>query len=956
MSKHLKFLGALLLILMASSKVLSQTSRISGKVADEFGPLPGVNILVKGTSNGTTTDFEGTFSLVNVAEGAHTIVFSYLGYETKEVAITTTANERSDMGTIMLMPSTEELGEVVLKGGYMPSQQKALNIKKNSAAIMEVLANDVIGKLPDRNAAEAVQRMTGVSIERDHGEGRYVIVRGTPIAWNSTLLNGDRMPSTEGTSDNTSGTRAAPLDIFPSEMIEFVQLSKAITPDMEGDAIGGSVNFITKTAPSKRTLNVNLGYGYNDQAQKPIQNGSILYGDRVADGKIGFMLSGTYWNRNWGTDNYEVVYNSDNFALSNLQLRDYLGERTTYGFNAGFEYTPNVNTKIYLRGLKTKFKDRESAVEHIFNFDESTIDLRVREGIIGIDLYGTEIGGNHHLRNEKWKIDWRLSTYGAEMGNEKLPGSSAAGSAAYYMATFSTPVSYSNLTGDGFKFLDIDSPSGYDGDPYDNIQPYLSSPVTADQMTLANQIAFKSHSKEMDYTAQADVTFKPTDKLTLKAGGKFKRMNFERGAPYNYYLYLGDAYGAPIAMTNFDTRPFPERGGYLTEIGSPYDNVLLPSLSLNQLDDLFSAEQLENPLYYNIEFDENNPSSAGSFYSGHEQVAAGYLMGDYKLTDKLSLIGGFRYEHTNLEYDGYMVTAVSEDETTINKISNDNDFGSFLPMVHLKYSPKDNINLRLAYTRTMARANFSELNPTETISLLSTPATISRGNINLKPTYSNNVDLMGEYYFKNVGLLSAGAFYKSLENVIYTGRSYQNIDGTLYQVTQPQNSESGWLAGLEFGLSKRLDFLPGFLSGFGVEANYTFADSEMNVPEYHTDATTGEITETTTTEKIPNQSKHIFNSALFYEKGIFTVRVSGNYKGESLALVQGNPENYRWYDKNFTVDFSGSVNISPKLRMYVELNNLTNEPLRYYQGNTNRPEQTEYYSIRGLFGINYKLF
>lgn len=933
---------------------MAQNAEIKGSVKDELGALPGANIVVKGGTNGTTTNFDGLFSLPNVTPGKLTLVVSYIGYKTQEIDITTKPGEVFKTGVITLS-SGNELDQIVIQGNNLPNQQKALNIKKNSIAIMEVIASDAIGKLPDRNAAEAVQRVSGVSIERDHGEGRYVIVRGTPIAWNSTLMNGDRMPSTDGTSDNSMGTRSAPLDIFPSEMIKFVQLSKAITPDMEGDAIGGSVNFITKTAPTKKTLNVNLGYGYNAQAQKPIQSGSLVYGDRVADGKIGFLISGTYWNRNWGTDNYETVYNQDNQAINNLQLRDYLGSRTTAGLNAGIEYKINSNNKLYLRSIYTDFKDEESAVEHTFEFDQSEMNVRVRQGITDINLRGLEVGGEHQFSNGRLDLDWKLSNYSAEMGNKKVKGSDA-NTDAYLMATFSTPVTYNNLTADGYKFLDIDSPAGYNGDPYDNIQPYLSAPVTADDLMLDNKIAFPAFSFEEDYAAKLDLTYNANEKLKLKVGGKFKRMNLERGSGYTYSLYLGNSYGAPIAMSDFETRAFPYRGGYLSEIGNPYDDVLVNSIRLEELDKLFNDETDANPLFYNIKFDENNPSSAGAFYSGYEQVTAAYAMADYDLTHNLKLIGGVRYEHTNLEYEGNSVETDANNNTVINKVKNNNDFGSLLPMLHLKFQPKDNLNVKFAYTRTMARANFSELNPTETISLLTIPNTISRGNIKLEPTYSNNFDLIGEYFFDNVGILSGGVFYKALENVIYTGRSFQVIDGNLFQITQPQNSEKGWLAGFEVGLSKRLTFLPGFLSGFGVDANYTFADSQMDVPMYETNTNTGEIVVTKTTEKIPSQSKHIFNAALFYEKGPLTFRIASNYKSESLALVQGNPDNYRWYDQNLTVDFSASANVSKNMKVYIELNNLTNEPLRYYQGVPERPEQTEYYSIRGLFGINYQLF
>ncbi|MFV0248679.1 MAG: TonB-dependent receptor [Tenacibaculum sp.] len=935
--------------------ITAQNSEIIGLVKDKLGVLPDASIVVKGTSNGTNSNFDGHFNLINIALGQHTLVISYIGYKTQEIKVVTKKNEVLNIGTILLSGSNE-LDQIVIQGNNLPNQQKALNIKKNAIAIMEVLASDAIGKLPDRNAAEAVQRVSGVSIERDHGEGRYVIVRGAPIAWNSTLMNGERMPSTEGTSDNTGGTRSTPLDIFPSEMIKYVQLSKAITPDMEGDAIGGSVNFITKTAPSKKTLNVNLGYGYNNQAKKPIQSGSFVYGDRVANQKIGFLVSGTYWNRNWGTDNYELVYNQENHAIKNLQLRDYLGTRTTTGLNTAMEYKPNSNNTLYFRSLYTNFKDRESALEHIFNFDKGNMDLRVREGIIDIIMHGMEFGGEHRFNNGRFNLDWKLSTYTAEMGGKKVKGSKA-NTNAYLITTFSTPVTYNNLSSDGYKFLDIDSPKGYSGDPYTNVQPYLSTPVTADQLLLNNKIAYPAFSLETDYTAKLDLTYKTNNKLTFKVGAKFKRKNIERGSAITFSSYLGNDKGAPIAINDFKTRPFPYRGGYLSEIGNPYNGVLVQNtIRLDQIDDLFTDETDANPLFLNVKLDQNNPSSAGSFYSGYEHITAAYLMGDYYLTNKLKLIGGVRYEHTNLVYKGNSVITDENKDTTIKKVRNNNNFGSLLPMLNLKYQAQYNLNIKFAYTRTMARANFSELNPTQTTNFLTTPNTINRGNIKLKPTYSNNFDLIAEYFFDNIGILSGGAFYKSLENVIFTGKSFQTIDGNLFQVTQPQNSEAGWLAGFEVGLSKRLTFLPSFLSGLGVEANYTFADSEIEVPTYSTNALTAELTVTKTTEKIPNQSKHIFNASIFYEKGPLTFRLAGNYKDASLTLVQGNPENYRWYGKNLTVDFTASANLTKKIKIYLELNNLTNEPLRYYQGVPERPEQTEYYSIRGLLGVNYKIF
>ena len=238
-STILKTIFSCLFIWLSANLVFAQeTGTISGEIIDKNGSLPFVNVEVKGLSNGTISDFNGDFTLVNVPSGAQTIQISFLGYQTIEKELTVNAGKVTNLGMITLSASVEALEQVVIKSNYLPSQRRALTIQKNAASIQNVLAADVIGKLPDRNAAEAVQRVPGVSIERDQGEGRFAIVRGTPIEWSSNLLNGDRLPSADG----FNGTRQVALDVIPSELIEYAIISKALTPDMEGDAIGGSIN------------------------------------------------------------------------------------------------------------------------------------------------------------------------------------------------------------------------------------------------------------------------------------------------------------------------------------------------------------------------------------------------------------------------------------------------------------------------------------------------------------------------------------------------------------------------------------------------------------------------------------------------------------------------------------------------------------------------------------------
>jgi len=284
MRKLMLLLATLVVIIPAA---IANTGSVKGIVRDNSGPVPGVNIYIDGTLLGTITDAEGRFILNNVPAGDHKLVVSCVGFArlTKDVKVETGATFQ--LGVVVLNESATELNDVIVVGSMASSEARAINIKKNSLAIKDVIAADGIGKLPDRNAAEAVQRIAGVSIERDQAEGRFVAVRGLPSEWSSATLNGDRIPAAE----EETGSRAAAFDFFPSELIEIVEVSKAITPDMEGDALGGSVNFITRTAPISRTFNATLGGGYNAKAQGGIYSANVLYGDRSKDGKFGFTLN-----------------------------------------------------------------------------------------------------------------------------------------------------------------------------------------------------------------------------------------------------------------------------------------------------------------------------------------------------------------------------------------------------------------------------------------------------------------------------------------------------------------------------------------------------------------------------------------------------------------------------------------------------------------------------------------
>lgn len=299
--RYLKLKLKLIVLLIFGVTALN-AQQIKGVVIAEDGTLPGVIIRIDSLKQGTASDLDGVFSLQVEKTGTHKIRITYIGYQEKVISVQV-ASGINDLGNIMLETNSLVLGEVVVRGTMAPSQAKAYSVKMNALAMIDVVASDAMGKLPDRNAAEAVQRIQGVAVARYHGEADQATVRGTPFAWTSTLFNGSRLPSS-----NVMGNRSSVLDAIPSELIQYVQVAKAITPDMEGDAIGGSINFITRTAPTKRKLGGSVAGGYNNFSENGTYNGSVVYGDRFLNDKLGVILVGAIWDRQWGSDAFDVGY------------------------------------------------------------------------------------------------------------------------------------------------------------------------------------------------------------------------------------------------------------------------------------------------------------------------------------------------------------------------------------------------------------------------------------------------------------------------------------------------------------------------------------------------------------------------------------------------------------------------------------------------------------------------
>jgi len=948
-----KLLLLFALILSGNQLIAQNYASMIGKVSDGKTFLPGVNISILERKTGTSTDFDGNFQVSNSSGEKLTVSFSYMGYQTitKEIKLVSGIN---NLGTVTLAAEEGALKEIIVKGFTGPSQIKALSMKKKSLAIMDVLSADAVGKLPDRNAAEAVQRMPSVSVNRYHGEANQVSVRGTPYGWTSTLYNGTRLPSA-----SVMGTRNTLLDAIPTEMIQYIQLSKAITPDMEGDAIGGSVNFISRTAPKKTMLNASLGGGYNQKAEKGSYNASLVYGQRFFKDKLGIVLAASIWDRNFATDEMVVDYNinapvqSQKYGINTVNAKRYFGQRTTKAISGGIDFELNDKNKFFGKFLYDKFRDVRPVYESFYDFAKKRYTFSYRYSDYKTDLNGVEIGGEHRI-GSKLKFDWSFAN------NEMTylldtPPNMPSDMRGLPIAQFSQKLvgDFGVRSSDGAVYNTFDSPDGNGVNIY-NIDPKLTNPTDVmdpTRLTLQQLVITQLDQRDHDKVGQINFNYDATDRFVIKAGSKLRFKDYEGQQTPIVYL-PGAALGIPgspalLPMSSLQTEPYPNANNFFSEIGSPFNNLIVNPITKNQLFDIFTPSYLKA----NGFADYSPAYNVTTKFKGEENVFSAYVMGVYDVSEKTKIIAGARNEETNVTMSSTAYDSQTKVATPITKTSS---YNAFLPMVHLKYAFNENINFRAAYTRTFSRPNLPDLNPSEIIDVTAGVPKITRGNTDLKPTFSNNLDFMGEYFLKDIGLITAGVFYKDISDYIFRDISAERINNVNYIVTQPKNIKDASLLGFEFGITKRFTEWNGFWGGFGIDFNTSIIKSKLEVSRYDAQ---GNVTATDKTT-LPNQSKLLFNSSVFYEKYGFMFRIAGNYRGKSVETINQNlgPDYYISAMQNFTVDFSADYSISNKIKVFMEVRNLTNEPFKQFLGNNEgRITNSEWSSINGQLGLKYQI-
>mgnify|MGYP006266916807 CR=1 FL=1 len=892
----------------------SQDVVVKGKVVDDLTnePLPGATVQMEGTTVGTVTDIHGEFNL-RLPAGENTLLVKYLGFENTTVNVDASSQA---FITIELSSLNTELAEVTVFGN-LQGQQKALNQQKNSANIKNIVAADQIGRFPDPNVAEAIQRIPGATLQRDQGEGRYVIIRGLAPQFTNISINGEQIPSPE------AGVRFVALDAIPADQLSSIEVSKALTPDMDGDAIGGSVNLVTRKAKSSNLeVQGTLVGGYNDLMGRLNGQGSFLVGKRFGENeKLGVLINGSHYYTDRGSDNWER-------DESEVELRDYELRRTRSAISGTVDYRFNPNNEVYFRAIYNSFSDREWRRRYVFipnvdnsPFEDNEIERLTKDRYEQQDISSFNLGGRHALPGVT--IDYEFS---------------------YSNAFQDTPFDYEvNFIAEPDElrtsFERVDYPTFTTNSDFD----YLDN----------SNYEFDEFEQESTYTEDENITGKVNISIPynlsngegiVKFGGKYRAKTKFLEVTSNVFEWAGSDIDFEGQSGDFTAEKF--EGGLLDDSFLQGEFDLSAAPDMDRFVRFFNANRSGFELSIDDKIENENIES----FNASEDVLAAYLMTDVTF-NKLQTVAGVRFEQTNVEYD--YNTILFDNEGEIDEVipeSGSTDYTFILPQVNFRYSLSSLTNVRLAATASYARPNFESIVPSQEINLQDREARI--GNASLEPVSAINLDLMVDHYFGTVGVLSAGVFHKSLDGFIYTrvfqSNIYEGNDfGTEIQFRQDVNGQSATLTGFELAYQQNLTFLPGALAGLGIYANYTYTASNATLDSREEEGSTEEIS-------LPGQAEHVGNLSIAYNLGGFTARLSGNYAGAYIEELDEDRSLDRYINDRLQVDATASYQINDNFNVFAEFLNITDAPFEAYQGGDDSQfVQREFYSWWSRVGVKF---
>lgn len=902
---------------VATIPTLAQAGEVVGSVGDasQTIALRSAQVRIVELDRVTTTERDGSFRFNEVPAGSYTLEVSYVGAETRTQSVTVPAT-----GTVRADVALSGFGDnEILVIGQAANLSSALSRKRQNDTVSDVLTRDAIGQFPDQNVAESLRRLPGINVLNDQGEGRFVSIRGLSPSLNATSLNGVRLPSPE------NDIRAVALDVVSSDIIESIEVKKSLTPDMDADTIGASVEIETTSAFDRKRdlLTVKLEGSYNELADEVSPKGSVDFSARLGD-NFGVTGGLSYYKRTFETDNIEA----DDWELDDglvyaeeFQYRDYDVERERISATLGLDFRAGDSTELYVRGIYSQFDDQEfrrrltfdlgdadasgTSDQLVYDDDEAIVVERdVKDRFESQKIRSVVLGGE-----SDWG-DWFAEYSGSwAKSSERENGSidptqfereyEAEGlRLGFDLADERVPL-YSVLANPG----DFFNPSAYE----------------------LNDVEYVvlSDSQDEEYSAKFDLGRRfvgDNGEFTVQAGakGRWREKSFN-GTVEFYELddsTLADALGEDPTYRIANIGPLP---GFTAATDFFLRNF--DSFELQEIDSAFD--------------------SAVEDFVVEEDILAGYLLGRWD-SSTLTVIGGVRYENTSNTLSGNDVLLVEEDGTLpdgtiatddvvlVSPVSIDKDYDHWLPSLNLRFEAAPDLILRAAGYRSIVRPGPFQQAPRVAVEEADDGEREGEfGNPGLLPAEAWNVDAAVEYYMTDNGAIYASAFYKNIED-FFVETVFEADDAPFNgsfrgvpfdEATIWFNGDKADVFGFELGFAQAFT---GALDGFLVQANYTYTDADGAVTLVAADGPRD--------IPLPSTSKHTGNVSVGYDKGLVDVRLSGTYRDKYLDELGSEPALDRYVDDHFQLDLSAKYRVADGLQLFYEWVNITDA--KYFAYNT----------------------
>ncbi len=906
----------------APATVIADDGIVRGELSSAHNEtaLEGARVRLLEAERETYTDARGQYRFEGVEPGEYTLVVDYVGLGEVREKVVVTEDGEVDVA-LALGGDGVELAEFQVTG-QLAGQGRAINEQRASDNIRTVVSAEEMGEFPDQNTAESLRRIPGTSVSSDQGEGRFVSIRGADGNLNSTNIDGMRVPSAE------NDQRQVALDVIPSDLLSGLSVSKVVTPDMDGDSVGGTIDIRTLNAFDNegRSASGRLEQGYNDlrDSWSPRIGGNYTDIFSVADGEnnLGIALGATYEDRALGSVNMETDEQwilddeTGNRYPEQLEQRDYIVDRERTGAVFNVDYRHDENSEYYLRTQYSEFTDsetrRRNQLDIADGYDAFYDDAEGSEPVIGSNsgavdtvgvgkdikfrdetqtIFSTQVGGENRFGD--WTVDYAL-------GYAKAKEEEGDRIDAEFVGEFDN-VKYTT----GRKYS-IDGPDGmYEADNYTLDEVVTEDNITEDEETSL-ALNFREDTELLGHPGFWKFGFK----------GRWR----EKYNDETVYEYGGDNFNESLADWAVDDYDYP-----FDTFGPAIRSGFKGFVNGNRGD-------------WDHDKDAFEEDSIAADYEISEDVYASYLMGAMDI-DRLRILGGARVEMTDYSAKGHQF---DDDTASVSSISDDNDYVDLLPNLQMRYELTPQSLLRGAATQTLARPNFEDAAPYVERKL--EDGEYEAGNPDLDPYRSTNLDLMYEFYPEGtVAAYTFGVFYKDIQDYVVTadvaGTGFNNAARDANEYVTAINGDSASILGWEASAFQHLDFLPGVWDGLLVSASYTYVDSEADLPGRNEDI------------PLPAQAEQVGNLSVGYEKYGISVRGSLAYRDKYLDEVfdveDSNQDRYA--DERTQFDLTASYEIDDTFKVYAEGINLNDAPFYAYVGDE------KYNSQYDEFGPTYKL-